>query len=497
MALQDDVDILTQEIQARYPTVNTAFDGDPNTAVEPEVVNAPLGAIYHEPTADRFWRKDGAGAWAIVGTGAGGSEAGLTLYVDPVGGDDGNEGFTQATAIQTLNEARKRTPWLPRSYTVQLLAGDHELFDHDTDNGGTDTTSFVVGSTGLTIRGTRSVRKTVTTTAVDPNGYEITVSDALTPAELEGSFYVDDTSFPGFVLRGWCTHHTDGAGPNTINIAWMTAGLGGFYPVVPLGATEFHQLDSRIIPPAVNPNSFANRFFYIGPIAFEEIDFDGLGLGFHGPGASTGGYGLAFDLESFTGCRVRNWGGTGLLNTRAATISASYFHDNNVGCLGSFITGNSYFRNNLVAISGEALLGAANVQWSAGNFMFNNVGEGGHTTDFTAYHWIKNNPFGIADAFSPAHHARCDGFSNYNKKQQPLRLIGDQTLDRPFGLQFTGGNRMDLFDSPNADLNGGTNYVEFFAFGPFPALSISLADWNDADIYDRLVTKDPDQVVWG
>lgn len=95
MGLQEDVDILTAEVQARYPTVNTTYDGDPNLAGNPEITGAPLGSIYHEPGADAFWRKDGGGTWAIIGSGGSSgvidygqtTEGAITFTIDGAGTD--------------------------------------------------------------------------------------------------------------------------------------------------------------------------------------------------------------------------------------------------------------------------------------------------------------------------------------------------------------------------------------------------------------------------
>jgi len=86
MALQDDVDILTAEVQAREPfltSTSTGFDGNPNDPGAPAVIQAaPLGTWYHRSGTDQFYRKNVAGVWELQGGTKVVTEEPITVTVD-------------------------------------------------------------------------------------------------------------------------------------------------------------------------------------------------------------------------------------------------------------------------------------------------------------------------------------------------------------------------------------------------------------------------------
>lgn len=77
MSLQDQVNAiqatqnseLPRRIAKPFPSDIGSYDGDPNLSSEPYLVNATVLTRYHEPTADKEWRKKGDGTWEISGAG--------------------------------------------------------------------------------------------------------------------------------------------------------------------------------------------------------------------------------------------------------------------------------------------------------------------------------------------------------------------------------------------------------------------------------------------
>lgn len=114
--MSDPFSTFVQTELPRRPTMLTqaitGFDGDPNTGSPPSIVaNAPKGSFFLRETGFRLYKKNtsSSGSWQEVGTGAGGTTAPLSWFVETTGNDttgDGSIGAPFATVGGALNKLR-------------------------------------------------------------------------------------------------------------------------------------------------------------------------------------------------------------------------------------------------------------------------------------------------------------------------------------------------------------------------------------------------------
>jgi len=382
------------------------------------------------------------------------SEDGRTIYVDPVNGNDSQDG-SAAAPIKTLLEATRRVPLSAAAgMSVELLAGTHTLADVSALS---DRTIFRAMS-GVTIRGASSVAQVLTVASKAAN--VLTVDETLVADALIGKFIM-----PTPTTYRWIIDNDE----TTITLAATTTELGGAVVLPATGALNVYQLDTTIKSAATNPGLVANRFYFDGAPIFEKLIFDANG-GFAGPSSWS-----PSTFATFTACK---WTGAWSQATNCAgdsTLAACMFdrggvvagYAHGVGINGkSLVTQDCVFKDyqtGVMASPGSVLtIGATYAAWALALDRYVES-DGAIVQDFSTRWWIDGglSAFVIADGRG----------AQYMKANVAIvGATGHKSATRAFESR-EGSATFHLFDATALDLTLAT------ALALMEGVEVPLADY--------------------
>lgn len=371
------------------------------------------------------------------------------LFVNPTTGDDTQTGNAEHP-IATLHEAAKRASTQTVDVTVELAAGTHVLFDHA--SAGHDGRTLFHGNKRLKIRGeARNVGQAVSVTGAAGN--VLTVGETLVPNAHIGHFISLPLyeSFPP--MKRWIIAN----GTNDITLAASVSGFGGYFDLPTTGTFEIQELATKIVSPESRPRRYENRLFYQGVVEIQNIHFDQTqNGGFAGPTSLS-------SLSSVTiyDCKFSGW--RQCLNAGGeSTVFSCWFEGSEDGegyGYGSFgfgmMSGDTVFKNLTAAIKndGKIVLGAGNVGWDLGCFLYVES-DGGIITDFSTRIWIDSG------FHAAPNYVRMDGRgAQYAKLNEALTgIAGHNTLNNVY--QSDGGNTgWSLLNSHSVAVNASRAFI--------------------------------------
>ena len=383
----------------------------------------------------------------------------VTLYVDPVGGNDSNDG-TIGSPIQTLQEAQTRLS-ANGTNIIRLEDGQHVLPDTSGDD--------------LTFASTKSVlieglNRTLVqaVTILSWSGRTATVSETLTVNALVDSFVFVDLGS----IQLWFYVESNTAG--TITFAISDPSVGGAInasAVIGTGAKNIESHSASIVTSTTSNDNIDVSGF----VTLRNIFFDGSVNG--GSTAIRGrNFGVFLTVE---GCRFFDW--TRAVDSYGDTRIRSTLIDGNGGGTG-LSQGGGYLEIAQDSVLKDLQLGinlfaggrgnhpSAVLLWDLGCQTFIQV-EDGLFDDFSAAFYFAQPVDGGA---YPTGNVFCllkTSGSFYNRQNNEVIQQGSTALDAVFETQGVGtaGN---LFDSPSATIVGSPAYVR--ANGT----DISLATYN-------------------
>ncbi len=422
----------------------TGYDGDPNDGGAPAVITgSPAGTVYlRETPSPTLYDKlvAGAGAWVERGAVAGAltNPTPYTIYVDPVSGDDANDGLTTGTAIETIAEMVTRLPLIPNGISVELMAGNHAL------PGVAQLRTLNAGGEDLNIYGKMTTLDTFDVLTVVDNVITASGSPGWTIGEFIGK-KVDFKNLGGNGAAYWqSTAYIIVANTaNSIAVAVTPASKGGSVSMpVPTDTIDITDHETKIVGPSYIEILSGKPFFY-------RVEWDGGGTVFQAVRSEISSLGFIWD-STFKGLdSATRLDGDQSFNTCLFDTCTGY----GIGAFGfQAISGDCVYKDCSVGIqcAGVAELGFGKTSWVLSTGLLLEMQRGSRCRDLGANVWVEGG-----GVYTPSSYVRIDPSSSYAKTNAALVafVAGKDTFEYVFRIQDGPGN-ISLFDSSSTDLIG-------------------------------------------